>query len=366
LLDAVTSDSSTSTTSPSQPDGRTCVEEASPHPSGTWTVRDIVYASNGVSEIQRGYLKQCLDIYVPRSTDGTHPVVIHFHGGGWKRGDRTLPFFGAPCLCQNWAEQGIVAVAPSYRTRNWELHQADCREAVQWVVNNIADYGGDPRQIYISGHSAGGNIAMLLLTGGETWLAQELRNHIQGVIAISGVYTLVNPLKGIVTGPLGNTAFYYKYCAGPSAAFRDADGRSSIATRLNNSPSAFIQRRLGERPKGCTAKEFEAAEPTLCGPTSVEELQRIPCLILNADWDAGLGADGTFLTGLMKELGATAHHQVIPSTSHPDICWNQGTYAITAEFICKKGRLSQPEKSERSLLTFSFYGGLLAETLGKI
>jgi acetyl esterase/lipase len=43
------------------------------------------------------------------------PVVVHFHGGGWKRGDRQRPFYGAPAMCHAYASNGFVAVAPSYR-----------------------------------------------------------------------------------------------------------------------------------------------------------------------------------------------------------------------------------------------------------
>jgi hypothetical protein len=53
------------------------------------------------------------------------PVVVHFHGGGWKRGDRSVPFYGAPAMCTAYAQVGSSRSQHSLTscarpTRRWE------------------------------------------------------------------------------------------------------------------------------------------------------------------------------------------------------------------------------------------------------
>ena len=52
-------------------------------------------------------------------------------------------------------------VVPSYRLMPGAPHPAqieDATAAVEWVVKNIAQYGGDPKRMYLGGHSAGGHL----------------------------------------------------------------------------------------------------------------------------------------------------------------------------------------------------------------
>jgi acetyl esterase/lipase len=59
-------------------------------------------------------------------------------------------------------------------------------------VNNIAKHGGNAEQIFVSGHSAGGHLAALLTTDERYLKAEKLAvSNIKGVIALSGVYTIV-------------------------------------------------------------------------------------------------------------------------------------------------------------------------------
>ena len=113
-------------------------------------ISDIAYVAGG-------HPKQKLDIYTPQEIPGSTslPVVIHVHGGGWVRGDKGRRFYGSPDMAAGYARRGIIAVAPSYRLGHSPDHVEDVAEAVRWVVRNIERYGGNPNQIYLSGHSAG-------------------------------------------------------------------------------------------------------------------------------------------------------------------------------------------------------------------
>lgn len=67
----------------------------------------------------------------------------------------------------------------------------DFKRALIWVKKNIETYGGDPRQIFLSGDSAGGNLSALLGVTSDDNFDESLRNEdtaVQGVIPLYGVF----------------------------------------------------------------------------------------------------------------------------------------------------------------------------------
>ena len=125
--------------------------------------------------------KCVLDIYHPTDQKDV-PVVIWFHGGGLRSGERYIP--------GELRDQGLCIVAPSYRLSP-NVTAATCIEdaaaAVAWVFENIEQYGGDPDKIFISGHSAGGYLTMMVGLD-RKWLQAEGvdANQIAGLIPFSG------------------------------------------------------------------------------------------------------------------------------------------------------------------------------------
>ena len=104
-----------------------------------------------------------LDIYYPEQAKDA-PVVVWFHGGGLEQGKKEIP--------RNLKEKGMVLVGVNYRllpkvTIKETLD--DAAEAVAWVFRNIRKYGGDNRKIVVTGHSAGGYIAMMICLN-KAWL----------------------------------------------------------------------------------------------------------------------------------------------------------------------------------------------------
>ncbi|GEM_PF-214474 len=133
--------------------------------------------------------KHQLDIYIPRGAERA-PVFFFIHGGAWKSGDRSQ----YPAVANRFAKEGIITVVPSYRLAPKHPHPAqieDVAAAFAWVARHIAEFHGDPRQIYVGGHSAGGHLAALL-TLNESYLKKHglARSDIRGAIALSGVYNL--------------------------------------------------------------------------------------------------------------------------------------------------------------------------------
>lgn len=108
--------------------------------------------------------RQQLDIWAPAApATQKRPVVIFYYGGSWRMGDRTSYGFAG----RAFAAEGFIAVIPDYRLVpdvRFPTFLGDSALAVKWVRDHIADYGGDPGRISVSGHSAGAyNAAMLAL-----------------------------------------------------------------------------------------------------------------------------------------------------------------------------------------------------------
>lgn len=105
--------------------------------------------------------RQRLDVYVPDGAAPGAPVMTFIYGGGWNDGSKDdYGFVG-----HAFASRGFVTVVPDYRLVpqvRFPDFVDDCASALRWVQDNAADQGGDPRQIHLSGHSAGAYNAMML------------------------------------------------------------------------------------------------------------------------------------------------------------------------------------------------------------
>src|SRR5262245_23546160 len=134
-----------------------------------------------------------LDVYQP-VTKKPAPVLFFLHGGAWIIGSKDDYFgiYGYGTIARCLAERGLVVVIPNYRLSpavQHPEHIKDVARAFAWTCKNAEKYGGDPKQIFVSGHSAGGHLAALLAAD-ESYLKREgrTRKDIRAVIALSGVY----------------------------------------------------------------------------------------------------------------------------------------------------------------------------------
>jgi acetyl esterase/lipase len=93
--------------------------------------------------------------------DGKAPVLLQVPGGAWVIGMRRPQSYP---LLSHMAERGWVCVSIAYRVsprHTWPAHIVDVKRALAWVKDNIADYGGDPDFVAITGGSAGGHLTAL-------------------------------------------------------------------------------------------------------------------------------------------------------------------------------------------------------------
>jgi acetyl esterase/lipase len=112
-----------------------------------------------------------LDIYAfTPKPEQPKPVVIYVHGGAWAVGDKGNSISNKVNLCNSL---GYVFVSINYRLSPnpaeltnpnrvmFPLHNLDVADAVKWVHDNIAQYGGDKQKMVLMGHSAGGHLTAL-------------------------------------------------------------------------------------------------------------------------------------------------------------------------------------------------------------
>jgi acetyl esterase/lipase len=150
-----------------------------------WTVRAAgITVSRGIAYGRLS--RQLLDIYTPEGALGQCPAILFFYGGSWQSGARGDAAFIAAAL----AQLGFVVVVPDYRLWpevGYPHFIDDCKAAAHWVAARIKGYGGDPRSLFLMGHSAGAyNAAMVALASDAPDLT--------GVIGLAGAYDFL-PLR---------------------------------------------------------------------------------------------------------------------------------------------------------------------------
>lgn len=122
-----------------------------------------------------------LDVYFPKDTTNVS-TIVWFHGGGLEFGEKQLP--------EGLLEKGVVVVTVNYRMHPKVKHPVyieDAAAAVAWTFKNIEKYNGDPKKIFVTGHSAGGYLAnMVGLDKGYLEKHEIDANDIAGLIPFSG------------------------------------------------------------------------------------------------------------------------------------------------------------------------------------
>ena len=121
-----------------------------------------------------------LDIYP--SKIHLSKTLVFIHGGYWHLLDKTIFHF----LADHFLKYNVTTVLINYplapRSSIDEI-VASCRKALQWLHDNIIRFNGDPAELYILGHSAGGHLASMLLVEKES-------KYVRTVISLSGLFRL--------------------------------------------------------------------------------------------------------------------------------------------------------------------------------
>ena len=172
-----------------------------------------------------------LNIWIPANVTAKNlPVFLWYYGGGFVAGANSEPRYDGEAL----AKKGIIVVEPNYRlgafgffshpeltkesghnsSGNYGL--LDQVAALQWVIKNIAAFGGDPRNITIGGESAGSLSVSALMASPLS------RNLFQKALGESGAFFPIGPSGGMQLKPVSQTE-------PPNVKFAESIGAKSLA-----------------------------------------------------------------------------------------------------------------------------------------
>ena len=119
----------------------------------TMIYKNISYTKNHKGEDVK------LNIFTPKNIkDKNLPVLIYVYGGNWNTGNKDKYHL----LGRNFARKNMTVVIPDYTlSPNADVDEMtkEIAAAIQFTKQNAAKYHGDPERIFISGHSAGGQLA---------------------------------------------------------------------------------------------------------------------------------------------------------------------------------------------------------------
>lgn len=157
-------------------------------------VRDIPFARGLGRDLH-------LDLVLPRDPDrraGGAPVLLHVHGGAWVVGFKDRQ--GMP-LMTHLAARGWVCVNIDYRLSpmaTFPDHLVDVKKGLAWIRANIADHGGDPDFVVVTGGSAGAHLTTLTaLTANDPEYQpgfEEVDTSVRAAIPFYGIYDFTNRL----------------------------------------------------------------------------------------------------------------------------------------------------------------------------
>jgi acetyl esterase/lipase len=133
------------------------------------------------------HARQVLDVVTSEACD-QGPVILFFHGGSWRWGRKDYHRE----IGKQFAKKGIVFVTANYRLYpevRFPAFPQDVARATAWVRKNASTYGGDGKNLFLMGHSAGAHSASLVALDPDylaDWKGNP--NWIRGVIAMSLPY----------------------------------------------------------------------------------------------------------------------------------------------------------------------------------
>ena len=121
-------------------------------PDPSVTVQNLTYPT--------GDSTQPIRVYKPSGARANLPVVVYYHGGGWVIADLDVYDATPRSMARNL---NAIVVSVEYRKgpeQKFPAAHDDANAAYRWVLDNAADWGGDPARIAVAGESAGGNLAL--------------------------------------------------------------------------------------------------------------------------------------------------------------------------------------------------------------
>lgn len=130
---------------------------------------------------------ETVDLFFPADRGQGLPVHLFIHGGYWRAFSKRDHSYVADTITAAGAIAVIIdyALMPTVRMG----HIVDqVRRAKRWVLDHIAEHGGDPSRLTVSGHSAGAHLSTFLFDAAET------PSQVRAALLLGGLYNL-EPLQ---------------------------------------------------------------------------------------------------------------------------------------------------------------------------
>lgn len=165
--------------------------------------KDISYREKSADAKLDDYaLERCkLDLYVPKGKKN-FATIVWFHGGALKAGDKTTEI--AVKAAERFAKEGIGFASVNYRLYpkvKFPIYIQDAAAAVAFVQKHIAEHGGNPHKVFVSGHSAGGYLTAMVGVDPQYLAEFDLKpNDLAGFMPVSGqmiTHSTVREERGI-------------------------------------------------------------------------------------------------------------------------------------------------------------------------
>lgn len=168
--------------------------------------KDIRYYADANQKNDPYVSSQCvLDIYYPKHIKN-FATIVWFHGGGLTSGSKEIP--------QALRNKGYAVIGVNYRHSPQAKAPAyieDAAAAVAWAFNKINDYGGNNKLIFVSGHSAGAYLSMMVTLDKRLLNKHHIdANRIAGAIPFSG-HTITHFTVRAERGIVGTQAIIDEY-----------------------------------------------------------------------------------------------------------------------------------------------------------
>jgi arylformamidase len=209
---------------------------------------NLTYTKNTISGIDPNLLS--IDIYHFGQQSASKPVVIYVHGGAWAIGDKSNSITNKTNL---FSSLGYIFISVNYRlspstastdpTRvMFPMHNNDVADAVKWIYDNVATYGGNKNKMALMGHSAGAHLVSLTGTGNQFLPARNIPlNTIKGIASIDTEgYNVTNQC-------LDNNEYYLN-------AFGNTNTNWAVASPVNNLFSGTLYPKFFIAKRGTTSR----------------------------------------------------------------------------------------------------------------
>lgn len=172
----------------------------------------------GYNDVAYGeHERHVYDVYVPSNAINA-PVIFMVHGGAWRAGDKTNRRV-VKYKVRRWLPKGVVFISTNYRLLPDAdpIEQAkDVAKAIAHAQHNAAQYGANPNQFVLMGHSAGAHLVALL--NSDFSIARE-----QGAMPWLGTVSIDSAAFDMEKVMQNDPAWFYRKAFGESAQFwRDA------------------------------------------------------------------------------------------------------------------------------------------------